>query len=92
MAKREIDNPPITPYIRELQAAHREAKRLLGNPIIATYIRELQTARRQLRNGPMTVRMTGSLRVLFGSCKKRTGSGTRCGNPGRIQWKGRSRS
>lgn len=30
----------ITGYIRELQAAHREAMRLLSNPLIATYIRE----------------------------------------------------
>ncbi len=42
MAKREIDNPPIAPYIRELQTAHR-----------------------QLRNGPITVRMTGTLRGLY---------------------------
>ena len=41
------------------------AKREIDNPIIATYIRELQKAHRQLRNGPITVRMTGTLRGLY---------------------------
>ncbi len=37
----------------------REARRLLSNPLITPYIRKLQKEHRQLRNGPMTVRMTG---------------------------------
>ncbi len=57
----------------------------LDNLKITPTIRELQAAHRQLRNGPITVRMTGQSRGIFASCKRRTGSGTRCGDPCRVQ-------
>ncbi len=37
----------------------------LDNPKITLRIREPQTPHRQLRNGPITVRMTGTLRGLY---------------------------
>lgn len=53
------DNGKITARIREIETVHRAVKELLSNGVITGYIRELQAEHRQLRNGPITVRMTG---------------------------------